>query len=120
LADGNQLDFKAVDLVRQRTRTRRSSSGKIKTKTKIKLLRMLEVQLLFRAKSYALDEARLAAAAQGCRCKLHQGEKRGEISLQARTGPSRSWVEPRYQELMDLITTAYRGLRPQNEKRRQP
>jgi hypothetical protein len=117
LADGNRVEWKATDFVRISKRTKRSASGKYKTKQKTKLVRIYTVGLRALAANYLVSKN--APAEPGARCKVREGEKRNEIRITSKQPPVTSFVDPKYEDLVNTITKAYGMLSAPQERRAQ-
>jgi hypothetical protein len=108
LADGSLLQWDVTDEVVESARTKRTARGKHKTKTKYRKLSSISVTVALPHKEYAVTNL---PADEGEKVKVRESEKRTTFRLAKRVkAKSIDPIDP--QEIFDIISEAYKRVRP--------
>ena len=108
LADGSLLQWDVTDAVVESARTKRTARGKRKTKTKYRKLSTISVTVALPHKEYAVTSL---PADEGEKVKVRESEKRTTFRLAKRVkAKSIDPIDP--QEIFDIISEAYKRVRP--------
>ena len=108
LADGSLLQWDVTDDVVESARTKRTARGKHKTKTKYRKLSTINVTVSLPHKEYAVTSL---PADEGEKVKVRESEKRTTFRLAKRVkAKSIDPIDP--QEIFDIISEAYKRVRP--------
>jgi hypothetical protein len=107
-ADGSNVGWSVVDMIRRRDVTKRGRSGKIKSKTKFKVRRMLDVRVAMRQDAYALADTHAAGGRGHDRVAVKEGQKRNVVKFRrimndVRPDPP---LDPKH--IFDLLAEAYK------------
>jgi hypothetical protein len=108
LVDGSLLQWDVTDDVVESARTKKTARGKHKTKTKFRKQSTINVTVALPHKEYAVANL---PADEGEKVKVRESEKRTTFRLAKRVkSKSIDPIDP--QELFDIISEAYKRVRP--------
>ncbi len=108
LVDGSLLQWDVTDDVVESARTKKTARGKHKTKTKFRRQSTISVTVALPHKEYAVANL---PADEGEKVKVRESEKRTTFRLAKRVkSKSIDPIDP--QELFDIISEAYKRVRP--------